>query len=221
MPLPDATHPEYPCAHCTWRSDVRRLATGDDFTFTWRPACRANRARHKFRLRPSLEGRLYAGFHYVTFHQSSVLIWTNGAAASNPRLSGPVAPTDHARRRLRRSRCEALGAHLSIPSVYRRFSTSAAHFIRSGARRRQRSRLAKDRGAGLRNVLNSILIRHQHILVAFPSLKGDPLPRSYRKMWSKVQLSFHATVFCGSVPNSDARMSRLEHDSTSMKVSDL
>lgn len=64
-------HPEYPCAHCTTSQAMcGALAAifGDDFTFTLETATLPGKPRtfHKFSecANLSLEGRLYAGFHY-------------------------------------------------------------------------------------------------------------------------------------------------------------
>ena len=64
-------HPEYPCAHCAASGAMcGALAAifGDDFTFTLETATLPGKPRtfHKFSeyAALSLEGRLYAGFHY-------------------------------------------------------------------------------------------------------------------------------------------------------------
>lgn len=72
LPLrPTPSHPEYPCAHCAVsKSMMTALAAvfGDDFTFTLESPTLPGKRRtfRKFSDYPqlSLEGRLYAGFHY-------------------------------------------------------------------------------------------------------------------------------------------------------------
>ena len=64
-------HPEYPCAHCTISQAMYGALAeifGDDFTFTLETATLPGKPRtfHKFSEAAdlSLQGRLYAGFHY-------------------------------------------------------------------------------------------------------------------------------------------------------------
>ncbi len=64
-------HPEYPCAHCTVSGAMAAVLAaifGDDFTFTLETASQPGKPRtfRKFSeyAALSLEGRLYAGFHY-------------------------------------------------------------------------------------------------------------------------------------------------------------
>ena len=72
LPLrPTPSHPEYPCAHCTISAamcGVLASLFGDDFTFTLESPTLPGKPRtfKKFSeyAALSLEGRLYAGFHY-------------------------------------------------------------------------------------------------------------------------------------------------------------
>ena len=97
-------HPEYPCAHCTVTGAMcGALAAifGDDFTFTLETTSLPGKPRtfHKFSeyAALSLEGRLYAGFHY---RNSSVVgsdlgrkvgaYVFNNALTPGPTLSGQL-----------------------------------------------------------------------------------------------------------------------------------
>jgi hypothetical protein len=105
LPLrPTPPHPEYPCAHCTVGGAMcGALAAifGDDFTFTLETASLPGKPRtfHKFSeyAALSLEGRLYAGFH---FRNSSVVgsdlgrkvgaYVSDNALTAGPTLSGQL-----------------------------------------------------------------------------------------------------------------------------------
>jgi hypothetical protein len=107
LPLrPTPPHPEYPCAHCAASGAMcAALAAifGDDFTFTLETASLPGKPRtfHKFSEYAdlSLEGRLYAGFHY---RNSSVVgsdlgrkvgaYVFNNSLTPGPTLSGQLQP---------------------------------------------------------------------------------------------------------------------------------
>lgn len=107
LPLrPTPGHPEYPCAHCTLSAamcGVLAAIFGDDFTYTLESPSLPGKPRtfHKFSeyAALSLEGRLYAGFHY---RNSSVVgldlgakvgEWTvKNCLTPGPALSGSHQP---------------------------------------------------------------------------------------------------------------------------------
>lgn len=100
LPLrPTPSHPEYPCAHCTISAAMcTALAAvfGDDFTFTLESPTLPGKPRtfHKFSeyAALSLEGRLYAGFHYRNSSEVGLDLGRKVGAyvASNALVPGPA-----------------------------------------------------------------------------------------------------------------------------------